>query len=153
MPSRSLLLAALGLSLVACQTAAPAVLPVPEEAASPVVQAPSQEDRIRVLTVDGTPFAPGKTVRVEATVWAWAGSPTSDKLDLYFTADANNPSWRYLTTLTPTVGGEETLSATYVLPVGKVQAVRARFRYGGSVAACTLGDSYDDQDDLVFAVQ
>ncbi|WP_052519222.1 hypothetical protein [Archangium violaceum] len=35
----------------------------------------------------------------------------------------------------------------------QASAVRARFRYGGSVAACTIGDSYDDQDDLVFAVQ
>jgi leucyl aminopeptidase len=33
-----------------------------------------------------------------------------------------------------------------------VQAVRARFRYNGSVAACGTG-SYNDHDDLVFAVQ
>jgi hypothetical protein len=109
-------------------------------------------DRIRVLTVDGTPFAAGKTVRVEATVWAWQGGPASDKLDLYYAADANSPSWQYLATLTPAAGGAQVLSATYVLPVGRVQAVRARFRYGGSVAACTSGP-YDDQDDLVFAVQ
>ncbi|WNG56934.1 hypothetical protein F0U59_20840 [Archangium gephyra] len=115
--------------------------------------ADESNDRIRVLTVDGTPFAAGKTVRVEATVWAWAGSPATDKLDLYYTADAHNPSWQYLTTLTPSAGGEQTLSATYVLPAGRTQAVRARFRYAGSVAACTIGDSYDDQDDLVFAVQ
>ena len=45
MPSRSLLLAALGLSLVACQAAAPAVRPVPEEAAAPAALAPSPEPR------------------------------------------------------------------------------------------------------------
>jgi len=33
-----------------------------------------------------------------------------------------------------------------------LQAVRANFRYEGSAAVCTTG-SYDDHDDLIFAVQ
>jgi hypothetical protein len=34
---------------------------------------------------------------------------------------------------------------------GSLQAVRAQFRYLGSASSCTTG-SYNDHDDLVFAV-
>src|SRR5262249_2941111 len=61
-------------------------------------------DRIRVATVDGSPMALGKTVRIEATVWAYSGY-TSDKLDLYYAANAASPSWTFLTTLTPPAAG------------------------------------------------
>jgi leucyl aminopeptidase len=107
-------------------------------------------DKLKVSTVDGTPFAPGKQVRVEATVWAYS-TFSSDKLDLYYTANANSPSWTFIGTLAPTKGGAQALSATYTLPAGALQAVRARFRYGGSAGACGTG-SYDDHDDLIFAV-
>jgi hypothetical protein len=107
-------------------------------------------DRIRVSTVDGTAFVPGKTVKVEATVWAWS-SPSADHLDLYYAADANSPVWTYIATLTPPVAGFQALSATYTLPNGALQAVRARFRYGGSAVPCSTGP-FDDHDDLVFAV-
>jgi hypothetical protein len=100
--------------------------------------------------VDGTSFAAGKQVRVEATVWAYS-SFSADKLDLYYAANASSPSWTLIGTLSPTAAGAQTLSATYTLPIGSVQAVRARFRYQGSAAACGTG-SYDDHDDLVFAV-
>ncbi|WP_257462748.1 Ig-like domain-containing protein [Archangium lipolyticum] len=108
-------------------------------------------DRLKVSTVDGTALAAGKTVRIEATVWAW-GSGSSDALDLYYTADASNPSWTYLSTLIPSAGGQQVLSTTYTLPVGAVQAVRGVFRYGGSPGSCVAG-SYNDQDDLFFAVK
>jgi hypothetical protein len=107
-------------------------------------------DRIRVSTVDGTNFAAGKTVRIDATVWAWT-TPAQDTLDLYFTANANSPTWTFITSITPTTAGAQTLSATYTLPAGALQAVRARFRYQGSAAACATG-AYIDHDDLVFAV-
>src|SRR5512134_2089929 len=107
-------------------------------------------DRVRVLTTDGLPFAAGKMVRVEATVWAWT-TPSADRLDLYYAADANGPSWTFLATLTPAAAGAQTLSATYTLPAGALQAVRARFRYQGTAAACATG-GYIDHDDLVFAV-
>jgi hypothetical protein len=107
-------------------------------------------DRIVVSTTDGTSFAPGKTVRIDATVWAWT-TPSVDHLDLYYAADAINPAWTFLTTLTPAASGAHTLSATYTLPTGTLQAVRARFRYQGSAATCGSG-GYDDHDDLVFAV-
>jgi aqualysin 1 len=106
-------------------------------------------DRIRISTLDGSPFAPGKTVRVDMTVWAWS-TGSSDSLDIYYTGDANSPTWTYLTTLKPPSGGAHVLSATYTLPQGSLQAVRGNFRYSGTVGSCTTG-SYDDRDDLVFA--
>ncbi|MFN8091455.1 MAG: metallophosphoesterase [Vicinamibacteria bacterium] len=107
-------------------------------------------DRLRVSTLDGSALAPGKTVRVEATVWAYSDF-TTDRLDLYQTANASSPSWALVATLAPTAAGSQVLSATYVLPTGGLQAVRARFRYQGSASPCGTG-SYDDHDDLVFAV-
>jgi leucyl aminopeptidase len=108
-------------------------------------------DRIKVQTVDGTSFAAGKAVRIDATVWAWT-TPSADHLDLYYAANAASPTWTFVGTLTPAAAGAQTLSATYTLPAGSLQAVRARFRYQGSASACTTG-SYNDHDDLVFAVQ
>jgi hypothetical protein len=113
--------------------------------------ADESNDRLKVSTVDGTSFAPGKMVRVEASVWAWT-TPSADRLDLYYAANAASPSWTFLATLTPTVAGASTLSATYALPSGGLQAVRARFRYQGSATPCGTG-SYNDHDDLVFAVE
>ncbi|MFP2908599.1 M20/M25/M40 family metallo-hydrolase [Pyxidicoccus sp. 3LFB2] len=107
-------------------------------------------DRIKISTVDGTPFGAGKTVRIEATVWSY--SITADKLDLYYTADANNPAWTYITTMSPPAKGAQTLTTTYTLPAGNVQAVRARFRYNGSPTPCGT-TSYNDHDDLIFAVE
>jgi 5-hydroxyisourate hydrolase-like protein (transthyretin family) len=109
-------------------------------------------DRIRVSTLDGASFAGGKVVQVEATVWAWS-DPSSDRLEIYRAADANAPAWTLVAALTPAAPGAQTLSATYTLPTGSLQAVRARFRWSGSAGPCGGGtDSYDDHDDLVFAV-
>lgn len=108
-------------------------------------------DRLKVSTVDGSVIAAGKTVRIDATVWAWSGY-TNDQLDLYYTNSPSAPVWTYLTTLTPSGAGLQTLTSTYVLPAGTVQAVRGTFRYGGSAGACTTG-AYDDHDDLVFVTQ
>jgi subtilisin family serine protease/PKD repeat protein len=107
-------------------------------------------DRLRVSTLDGSPMAAGKTVKIEATVWAWS-TGGSDSLDLYYTSDVSNPTWTFLTTLRPAAGGAQVLSTTYTLPSGGMQAVRGNFRYDGTVGSCTTG-SYDDRDDLVFAV-
>jgi leucyl aminopeptidase len=112
--------------------------------------ADESNDRIRVSTTDGSLFAAGKTVRVEATVWAWT-TPSADRLDLYYTANASAPGWTFLATLTPPAAGAQTLSATYTLPSGPLQAVRARFRYQGTASPCATG-GYIDHDDLVFAV-
>jgi leucyl aminopeptidase len=108
-------------------------------------------DRLKISTVDGTNLAAGKSVRIDATVWAYS-SYTSDKLDLYYAANANAPSWTFIATLTPPGSGARTLSATYTLPAGSLQAIRAQFRYSGSAGTCTSG-GYNDRDDLIFAVQ
>src|SRR5262249_44143425 len=56
-------------------------------------------------------------------------------------------------TLTPSASGMQFLSATYVLPPGNVQAVRARFRYQGNAVPCGGSTStFDDVDDLGFRV-
>jgi len=108
-------------------------------------------DRLVVQTTDGSNMAPGKTIKVSATVWAYS-SFTSDHLDLYYAANASSPSWVLIGTITPTAAGAQTLSANYTLPSGgSNQAVRAQFRYLGSASSCTTG-SYNDHDDLVFAV-
>jgi hypothetical protein len=62
-----------------------------------------------------------------------------------------NPNWIHITTITPPGGGAQTLTAQYTLPEGGLQAVRVNFRYNGSTSTCSNG-SYDDRDDLVFAV-
>jgi hypothetical protein len=106
-------------------------------------------DRLRVSTVDGGAMAASKVVRVDATVWAWS---TSDHLDVYYAASASSPTWILVGTLTPAASGAQTLSITYTLPAGALQAVRGNFRYLGSPGSCTTG-SYDDRDDVIFAVQ
>jgi hypothetical protein len=108
-------------------------------------------DRLVVQTTDGSNMAPGKTIKVSATVWAYSGY-TSDHLDLYYAANASSPSWVLIGTITPTAAGSQVLSANYTLPSGGTnQAVRAQFRYQGSASSCTTG-AYNDHDDLVFAV-
>ncbi len=109
-------------------------------------------ENINVYTLDGGVFAAGATVQVDVTVWAW-NSGSADKLDLYYASDANSPSWQPIqTSITMPGGGAQTLSATYVLPAGAMQAVRANFRYQGSASSCSTG-SYDDHDDVAFFVQ
>lgn len=109
-------------------------------------------DRIRISTLDGSSFAPGKTVKIEVTVWAF--SVTDDFLDLFYTGDATNPNWTYITTLAPSISGAQVLSTTFTLPSGgSLQAVRANFLYRGAPTPCSGGsDHYDDHDDLIFAV-
>ncbi|HEY8210195.1 MAG TPA: M20/M25/M40 family metallo-hydrolase [Myxococcaceae bacterium] len=121
------------------------------DGASGTFHTDESNDRLKVSTTDGTPFAAGKSVRVDATVWAYS-TFTSDKLDLYYAANASSPTWTLIGTFSPTAGGSQTLSATYTLPSGTLQAVRARFRYQGTAGSCGAGN-YDDHDDLIFAVQ
>ncbi len=107
-------------------------------------------DRVRVSTLDGSPLQVGKTVKLDVSVWAWS-TGSSDSLDLFYTADAANPTWNYLTTLKPTSGGPQVLSTTYTLPEGGVQAVRGNFRFLGTQGSCSTGN-FNDRDDLVFDV-
>jgi subtilase family serine protease len=108
-------------------------------------------DRIVVTSTSGGALTHGTSVTVTATVWAYSGF-TSDALDLYYAANANSPSWTFIKTIVPTKAGAQTLSTTFTLPTGTLEAVRAQFRYLGSASSCTTG-SYNDHDDLIFAVQ
>jgi hypothetical protein len=107
-------------------------------------------DRIKIETVDGSTLAPGKTVRITATVWAWT-TPSADRADFYYAANATSPSWTLIGSATPAAAGSQTLTASYTLPAGALQAVRVQFRYQSTNASCAAG-AYNDRDDLVFAV-
>ena len=107
-------------------------------------------DRIVVSTGDGGNIEEGDTVNIDVTVWAWSDG-SNDTLDLYHTADANNPSWSLIGSFSPGGGGARTISTTMTLPAGSLQAIRANFRYQGSQSSCS-GGNYDDADDLVFTV-
>jgi subtilase family serine protease len=115
-----------------------------------VFHSDESNDRIVVTSSSGA-LTHGTTATVTATVWAYAGF-SSDALDLYYAANANSPSWVFIKTIVPTQAGAQSLSATFTLPTGSLQAVRAQFRYLGSASSCTTG-SYNDHDDLIFAVQ
>ena len=111
-------------------------------------------DRIRVSTLDATQMSPGKTVRVDVTVWgaAFGGALGGDFLDLYSAPNATAPVWTSIGTVPTTTRGLQTLSMNYTLPAGALQAVRARFRYQGQPSTCGFG-RFDDHDDLAFTVQ
>ncbi|HEX2269312.1 MAG TPA: M12 family metallo-peptidase, partial [Pyrinomonadaceae bacterium] len=111
-------------------------------------------DKIVVSTLDGSNFAPGKTVKVEVTVWTL--SPSTDFLDLFYAPDATNPNWTYLLSLVPSGVGPRVLTAAFPLAQGRnVQAIRANFLSGGFPDACSGGapDNFDDHDDLAFTVE
>jgi hypothetical protein len=109
-------------------------------------------ERLVVRHIDGVSnMIEGAEVVIEATVHAWS-TGSSDTLDLYYTADADNPAWIYIGSQTPSAGGIQTLTAQHTLPTGGLQAIRANFRYNGNTSTCSPGN-YDDRDDLVFAVQ
>jgi subtilase family serine protease len=115
-----------------------------------VFHSDESNDRI-VVTSSSGPLTHATTATVTATVWAYSGF-TSDALDLYYAANANSPSWVFIKTIVPTKAGAQSLSTTFTLPTGSLQAVRAQFRYLGRASSCTTG-SYNDHDDLIFAVQ
>jgi subtilisin family serine protease len=113
--------------------------------------ADESNDRLRVSSVDGSPLAAGSLARVDATVWAYSG--TSNFLDLFYAENALSPAWKLMATIPAKAAGPQVLSATYTLPEGEQQAVRAQFRYGGAPSSPCLAGSYNDHDDLVFAVK
>ena len=108
-------------------------------------------DRVRVFTTDGTSFAPGKTVRIEATVWAWT-TPAAGLGGLLLRGRRGEPdldAHRHR----EADGGRraDAVARPTRCPPGALQAVRVQYRYQGSATACASG-GYNDRDDLVFAV-
>ena len=110
-------------------------------------------DRLKIYTNDGTALAPGKSVTIEATVWAYS-SFASDWLEIYHAPDATAPVWTAVgSSVNPPAAGQQVMTRTFTLPAGANQAVRARFRFGttGPNVACGAGN-YNDHDDLIFPV-
>ena len=95
---------------------------------------------------DGTVFAPGRTLKVDVTVYAFS---SSDHLDVYWSGSATSPTWAWLGTFTPARGGLQTFSVTFPAGSSGAHALRANFRYLGTETACSTG-VFDDHDDLVY---
>jgi len=112
-------------------------------------------DRIVVSKASGGDLTEGDPVTITATIWCW-GSGTSDRIDFYYASDASNPVWTQIgPRKTCPGGGAQTMTASFTLPPGSLQAVRANLMYGSSDAGvnkCVTG-SYDDTDDLVISVK
>jgi hypothetical protein len=108
-------------------------------------------DRIRVSTADGGTFAPGQTVRIDATVWASLYKTALDTVDFFYAPDAGSPAWRLIGSATLPAAGVQRVSAFYTLPAGASQAVRLQVRQQGTAVACNTGTT-SERDDLVFAV-
>ncbi len=108
-------------------------------------------DAIRVEAYQGS-LASGGKVRITIRYWAYAANE-ADQVDIYHAADAHNPSWVHLTTLTPPAVGENEDSFDFTLPTGTLQVIRANFRFAQpGPSTCSAPDNYGDADDLVFAV-
>ncbi|HPR64162.1 MAG TPA: hypothetical protein PK014_08050, partial [Thermoanaerobaculia bacterium] len=108
-------------------------------------------DRISVRTLDGKVFSPGKTIKVEITIWADT-TYADDRLDLYYNSDVTSDDWDLIDTLTPNAPGLNVLSTQFVLLPGTLQVVRASLRWAISSPDPCVGDPYADTDDLVFSL-
>eukprot|EP00984_Skeletonema_dohrnii_P002238 scaffold781_cov99-Skeletonema_dohrnii-CCMP3373.AAC.3 len=87
------------------------------------------------------------------------GLLSQGRIDFYYAADASNPDWTQIGNrrLCPGGGQQTMVTATFALPQGSLQAVRANFVVGSGSSgmnSCTSG-SWDDTDDLdlVISVQ
>ncbi len=106
-------------------------------------------ERLVISSVNGAVLKAGTTAKIDATVWAF--SVANDKIDLYSSPTVSAPAWTLIKTLSPTVKGLGIVSATFTLPAGSQQAIRAHIRYKGTQSPCgTAG--FDDEDDLIFNV-
>jgi len=106
-------------------------------------------DRIRITSVDGLSLAPGKLAQVEATIWASNFFFKSNRLNLYYAANAANPAWTQFATFSTDRPGAKLYSATFTIPPGKLAAVRAQLVSAGSSGPC-VSTNYGDHDDLIF---
>ncbi len=107
-------------------------------------------ERVIVTSANGGLLTEATEALIEASVWVY--SKEVDFADFYYAADATSPNWHFIKTVQPTITESlDTVSVNYTLPVGQNQAVRVVFRFGGEMGSCPIG-SFDDVDDLVFAV-
>ena len=70
---------------------------------------------------------------------------------VYHAADATDPAWALLGTVTPSALGAGEATFDLVLPTGPLQAIRANFRFAQPGPAACSGGDFGDRDDLVFA--
>ncbi len=115
-------------------------------------------DKIVVTRSDGggNDMTEGDEVTISADIWCW-NTGTQDFIDFYYASDAANPVWTQIGARQQCPGGgAQTVTASYTLPEGGVQAVRVNMMYDGSstvtAASCTNG-SWDDTDDVVISVK
>ncbi len=109
-------------------------------------------DRLQVFAPDGGSLVKGRTIRVQATIWAF--STTLDFVDIYYASDAQNPVWTYVNTLTPPATGTQLLETDYLVQAGpNLQAVRGVYRFvsPANPSPCAPGHM-NDHDDLIFSV-
>jgi leucyl aminopeptidase len=110
--------------------------------------------RIRVASASGANLTAGGDAAVLVTLPSMMY--VDDAVDFFFAADAASPRWTLFATAAPGSGAPgsttTTVGASYRLPAGALQAVRAQYRRGGSAVPCVAG-TLNDRDDLVFAVQ
>eukprot|EP00984_Skeletonema_dohrnii_P024985 scaffold14141_cov146-Skeletonema_dohrnii-CCMP3373.AAC.3 len=122
-------------------------------------------DRIVVWRASGGEgdLTEGENVTITATVSVWCWSQFSNFIDFYYASDASNPVWTKIGNRQTCPGVDnQTLTASYTLPQGFVQAVRANMGEGEgetetlststSTDSCTTG-AFDDTDDLVITVR
>ncbi|OJT24354.1 hypothetical protein BO221_14385 [Archangium sp. Cb G35] len=117
-------------------------------------------ERLVVTRSDGTPFAAGKAVTVQATVQP-SSAYADESLDLYVATDPANPTWTLVATLFPSYssGNPMTLSTTYLMPMSGLHVLRGVYRTNGRSTAPSPcipipsgGAGGDDHDDLVITV-
>jgi hypothetical protein len=106
-------------------------------------------ERIRIGTLDGSPMAAGKLVRVDTTVFA---SSVPQFLDIFYAADANFGNYALVGTVQGTKLGFETLSLTFPLPGGPLPVIRGQWRGLRNEVDVCLGGGELDRDDLMFAI-
>ncbi|WNG57901.1 S8 family serine peptidase [Archangium gephyra] len=110
-------------------------------------------ERLVVSRSDGTAFAAGKEVTVQATVRA-STQAANEILDLYVAPDASHPTWTLVGSLTlPYQGaGTWTHSSKLLLPASGRNVLRGVYRSGSGTASACTSDPLADHDDLVLAV-
>lgn len=106
-------------------------------------------ERVRVMTVDKSDFAAGKTVRVEVSAHA---SGAGEQLEIFTASNAASPVWVSLGATSLPNAGFAWVTKTYTLPSGPQQAVRAVLRSTSLSGSCPGGD-LTDVDDLAFTVK
>jgi bacterial leucyl aminopeptidase len=114
-------------------------------------------DQLRISSVEGGPITMGKTIRIEATVWASSSQYYWDRLELYFERYPNSTgrSWTTIATLSASGPGQQTLSTTYTLPTTSSAAdvdlvIRAQFSPTPTSEGTCGSNGYRDVDDLAF---